>query len=189
MPLISRISRESVLSSLGAPIFWRLFPPSLTLDFDSDVSDDTKAFEKTRHIYAGPQPTKTKKGKSKSKSKAKGKDKDKLTDKNKNDKTDPAFVAGPKLVAYDLIRGRLWDLITHRGFVTFLHHDADGKLTWITPRGGAKLWTILRLKNPNADCTTREELTHVYDLLLNDLDDIPDKFEVITILLEPGQVL
>ena len=40
---------------------------------------------------------------------------------------------GPKTILYDLVRSMRWELLTHAGFLTYSHHDADGQATWITP--------------------------------------------------------
>ena len=96
---------------------------------------------------------------------------------------------GPKTVLYDLLRSMRWELLTHGGFLTYGHHDAEGQVTWNTARSGAKLWIIIQPKNTDDDPQTIEEFYTLLDKLLPDLDAIPDRFEVFTVLIEPGQVM
>lgn len=98
-------------------------------------------------------------------------------------------VFGPQVVAYDFVRSRLWDLVTHAGFLTYAHHDANGYHTWTTPQSGAKIWIIIRPKDSDTGVLTRAQLHTLYDKLINNLGRIPDEFEVCIILLEPGQVM
>ena len=39
---------------------------------------------------------------------------------------------GPKVILHDFLRVRGWHLLTHGGFVTWVHHDTHGQLTWVT---------------------------------------------------------
>ena len=96
---------------------------------------------------------------------------------------------GPKVILHDFLRARGWHLLTHGGFVTWVHHDTHGQLTWVTCRNGAKLWFIIRPKGGNTGCSTRDQLHRLYDKILPDLKMIPAEFEVCSVLLEPGQVL
>ena len=46
---------------------------------------------------------------------------------------------GPKVMLHDFFRAQGWHLLTHDGFVTWVHHDTHEQLTWITCHNGAKL--------------------------------------------------
>lgn len=97
---------------------------------------------------------------------------------------------GPRVVLYDVIRAKTWDLLTHGGFVTYIHHDADGQLTWTTCRSGAKIWFIIRPKaSEERKAKSMKALFSLYDKLLTDSNSVPDEFEVAVILLEPGKTL
>jgi len=96
---------------------------------------------------------------------------------------------GPKTVLYDLLRSLRWELLTHGGFLTCSHHDAEGQVTWNTTWSGAKLWIIIQPKNTDDDPQMIEEFYTLLDKLLPDLDAIPNRFEVFTVLIEPGQVM
>ena len=97
---------------------------------------------------------------------------------------------GPKVILCDVIRVNLWDLQMHAGFATYIHHDADGQMTWVTCHSGAKLWFII---HPNASeeqkQKTIEELFTLYNTLLPDSGEVLNDFKVPVVLLEPGQIL
>jgi hypothetical protein len=60
-------------------------------------------------------------------------------------------LVGPQLMHYDNWRSSGWDVITHRGFLTYPHHDAAGLLTFSYIRTGAKLWGYLVLDGVDDD--------------------------------------
>ena len=93
------------------------------------------------------------------------------------------------MVLYDLLRIMRWEIVTHRGFLTYGHHNAEGQVTWNTAWSGAKLWIIIQPKNTDDDPQTIEEFYTLLNTLLPDLNAIPDRFEVFTVLIEPGQVM
>ena len=100
------------------------------------------------------------------------------------------IMIGPKVILYDVIRAKSWDLLTHAGFATYIHHDADGQMTWVTCRSGAKLWFIIHPKaSEERKRKTIEELFTLYDTLLPDSGEVPNDFKVSVVLLEPGQIL
>lgn len=89
---------------------------------------------------------------------------------------------------YDFVRSKSWDLLTHGGFLTYAHHDADGQMTWTACRSGAKLWVSVNPKD-TSKYKTKESLFRLYDKLLTDDDIIPEEFNVSTILLEPDEIM
>ena len=46
---------------------------------------------------------------------------------------------GLKVILYDVIREKSWDLLTHASFAAYIHHDVDGQMTWGTCCSSAKL--------------------------------------------------
>ena len=42
----------------------------------------------------------------------------------------PHTCTGPRHLMYDFIWSRSWNLLTHGGFLTYAHHDANGQMTW-----------------------------------------------------------
>lgn len=51
-----------------------------------------------------------------------------------------------------------WGLLSHAGFTSYPHHDAEGTLTWIRMECGVKLWAIFYLKGGSSD---RIQLQHL----------------------------
>jgi hypothetical protein len=86
-------------------------------------------------------------------------------------------------LTYDFVRSKAWTLLTHGGFLTYAHHDADGQMTWTACSSGAKLWVTINPKDMSK-YKTKESLFRLYDKLLSDDDEIPEDFDVTTILLE-----
>lgn len=48
--------------------------------------------------------------------------------------------------AWDAVKSTEWDLFTHGGFLTYVHHDASGFCTYVFVRCGCKIWVVLRPK-------------------------------------------
>ena len=96
---------------------------------------------------------------------------------------------GPKTILYDLVRSMRWELLTHAGFLTYGHHNTDGQATWITPHSGAQIWIVILPKDTNDSPATIDEYYSILDKLLPDLEAIPDRFNVFTILVKHGQTL
>lgn len=92
---------------------------------------------------------------------------------------------GPKVILYNAVRSKTWDLLIHGGFVTYTHHDMDGQM-----HSGAKLWFVI-CPESSEECKKKsmKTLFVLYDKLLPDLGEIIDEFEVLVLLLELGQVL
>jgi len=53
---------------------------------------------------------------------------------------------GPQVILYDMWHGQGWDIATHGGFLTYVHHDVSGAVTFVTPRSGVKMWGIVKVK-------------------------------------------
>jgi hypothetical protein len=51
-----------------------------------------------------------------------------------------------------------WGLLSHAGYLTCPHHDAEGMLTWVRLEAGVKLWVIFRLKSGRTDHVHLQEL-------------------------------
>ena len=74
--------------------------------------------------------------------------------------------------------------------VTYVHHNPDGQLTWVTYHSSVKLWFIVHPKSLEGQKQkSLENLFCFYDKLLPDLLEIPDGIEICPGLLEPGDVL
>ena len=81
----------------------------------------------------------------------------------------------PEAATYDLHRYPSWKLLTHAGFLTLFHYDADGLPTWTSVLKGAKLWCYLKPK-PGQE-------------KVNPNDASPDTHWIYVLLLAPGSVL
>ena len=56
--------------------------------------------------------------------------------------------------------------------MTYIHHDADRQMTWVTCRSGAKLWFIVHLKTLEEHKQKLiNKLFMLYDTLLPDSED------------------
>jgi hypothetical protein len=53
---------------------------------------------------------------------------------------------GPFSISWDTWKSSIWDLFTHAGFFTYVHHDAAGFCTYAFVRTGCKIWGIHRPK-------------------------------------------
>jgi hypothetical protein len=98
---------------------------------------------------------------------------------------------GPQVILMDNWLTNMWNLLTHLGFLTFLHHDTDGFATWLFQRGddGAKIWAYLKIKNDKLP-TDRASLFKLFDQQLNrPKPDFSEDAVLGTILLEEGDVL
>ncbi|KAG1724834.1 hypothetical protein EDD22DRAFT_961751 [Suillus occidentalis] len=51
-----------------------------------------------------------------------------------------------------------WGLLSHAGFLTYPHHDAEGMLTWVRLEAGLKFWAIFRLRSGRTDRIHLQEL-------------------------------
>jgi hypothetical protein len=52
-------------------------------------------------------------------------------------------LVGPQTIRYDTGSMLRWSLLTHGGYVTYPHKDANGLCTWIFAQTGIKIWAIL----------------------------------------------
>ncbi|KAF8065969.1 hypothetical protein FPV67DRAFT_1670545 [Lyophyllum atratum] len=82
----------------------------------------------------------------------------------------PEILKGERLVG-DFHRARSWALLHHAGVLTFIHHDAEGLLTFIRILIGGKMWGIVRPKDYE-NATTCAELDGLQDELF-DIDTPP----------------
>jgi hypothetical protein len=96
---------------------------------------------------------------------------------------------GPQVILYDMWRGQGWDIITHGGFLTYPHHNVSGAVTFITPRSGAKMWGIIKVKEEHSP-DNWVDLFEEFDSILDE-NSTPSEERLVmgTILLEEGDML
>ena len=66
-----------------------------------------------------------------------------------------------KHVSLDFLASRVWVLLHHARFHTFVHHDASGLATWTAISSGSKFWVVTVLHGENL-IKTRSELYDSY---------------------------
>ena len=59
-----------------------------------------------------------------------------------------------------------WALLTHAGFVTYPHKDADGVCTWVYAHQGVKIWGILKPTCETTRCS-KEDLFQAHDKMIS----------------------
>lgn len=82
----------------------------------------------------------------------------------------------PEAATFDLLRYPSWKLLTHAGFLTLFHYDADGLSTWTSVVNGAKLWCYLKPKPGHEE---DEDPNHAG----------PHTHHLYVLLLTPGTIL
>lgn len=89
----------------------------------------------------------------------------------------------------DSIKLRRWALMASGGFVTHIHHDANGLSTWVSVTVGAKLWTFFRCvhQEPSRIFQARKKLATFGHS--DNPSCLQEDFELGTVLLTPGNVL
>jgi hypothetical protein len=98
-------------------------------------------------------------------------------------------ILGPKVILYDFWRAQGWDILTHGGFLTYVHHDASGFATWVFPRSGTKIWGFIRIKSEMSP-ETRQELFEMFDEILDESQNGTESTTVMgTVLIEEGDIL
>jgi hypothetical protein len=67
---------------------------------------------------------------------------------------------GPFSISWDTWKSNIWDLFTHAGFFTYVHHDGAGFCTYAFVRTGCKIWGIHRPRVTDKD-NTRARIFHI----------------------------
>ncbi|KAI6042282.1 hypothetical protein EDC04DRAFT_2601068 [Pisolithus marmoratus] len=81
-----------------------------------------------------------------------------------------------------------WDLLTHGGFLTYPHHDAEGLCTYIMVLSGTKIWGYFNMGTHYT--ATRKELFNAWDdILLFDQAMDSEKYPPGVVLLKKGNTL
>ncbi|KDQ49259.1 hypothetical protein JAAARDRAFT_51810 [Jaapia argillacea MUCL 33604] len=97
---------------------------------------------------------------------------------------------GPQTMNPDAVTLMQWDLLTHGGYLTNLHHDPAGTATWMAILYGLKFWNLLEVNTE--DAKEREAVQNAYfdasGAYMND-DDMELVNRSCTFALRPGDVL
>jgi hypothetical protein len=99
-------------------------------------------------------------------------------------------LVGPQAVRMDSFTMLRWDLVTHAGFPTFIHKDANGLCTWIFSHVGVKIWAILEPKY-STDHRTRTKQFALHKRMLDSptSSDWDQASTMYTTFLAPGDML
>jgi hypothetical protein len=98
-------------------------------------------------------------------------------------------ILGPKVILYDVWCAQGWDIMSHGGFLTYVHHNASGFATYIFPRSGSKIWGFVRVRS-DISPKMRQELFKKFDNILDeDWDSMGNTTVMGTVLLEEGDIL
>lgn len=98
---------------------------------------------------------------------------------------------GPQVIRFDQIRTQSWDLISHGGFLTWPHHDANGLCTFMQVQSGMKIWGMLDLKPPAAGETPggRSEVMEWHKAVVEENDAYLNATEGYNVFLEAGDFM
>jgi hypothetical protein len=81
-----------------------------------------------------------------------------------------------------------WNLVTHAGYMTCQHKDANGLCTWIYAHVGVKIWAIIRPKY-TAEHRTVRKVDNLHKSILDCGEDELDQHDVATVFLSAGELL
>jgi hypothetical protein len=147
----------------------------LTHQFCSRIADDSRAFELTMHDCFTTLPTRYPKNPSK-------------PYKEPTEKSQQHLV-GAQVIRLSTWKIMQWNLITHAGFVTEKHKDANGMCTWVYAHVGTKIWAIVRPKYTTKHSTWTKQRELHRNIMGANTEDLSEYGDVFTTFLEKGQIL
>lgn len=80
-----------------------------------------------------------------------------------------------------------WTLMTHAGFLTYHHKDANGLCTWLYAHVGMKVWAVLEPRYTDHH-SSRARIHQLHRNIMNSAA-IDEEADVFTAFLRPGQLL
>ena len=93
------------------------------------------------------------------------------------------------LLSWEFCRFSNWALATTGGFLTHVHHDANGAATWVSIGSGAKIWTLLTPRTQNEE----ELIRHLQTVAMYPTETHPaafhENFHFSSLVLRPGALL
>ncbi|KIM72795.1 hypothetical protein PILCRDRAFT_93306 [Piloderma croceum F 1598] len=97
---------------------------------------------------------------------------------------------GPFSISWDTWKASIWDLVTHAGFFTYVHHDGAGFCTYAFVRDGCKIWGIHRPKVTEKD-DTRHSIFDIKRKILrpHGWTSYIEYSDLYNVFLMPGDVL
>jgi hypothetical protein len=93
-------------------------------------------------------------------------------------------------VSVDNLKLSRWSLLTHPGFVTGAHKDANGLCTWIYAHQGVKIWGVLKPSHAS-ELLSKEELFKLHEAMLAPYGhpSWDSNSDMYTVCLAPGDLL
>jgi len=93
-------------------------------------------------------------------------------------------------ISWDNWRYSIWDLFTHGGFLTYVHHDGAGLCTYVFIRSGCKIWGVHRPKVTEKD-NTRHSIFSIMRKILrpHGWTSYMEHSDLYNVFLMPGDVL
>ncbi|EPQ51304.1 hypothetical protein GLOTRDRAFT_133175 [Gloeophyllum trabeum ATCC 11539] len=103
---------------------------------------------------------------------------------------EPETFSGPQSMHPDGWQLQMWDLFTHGGFFTRIHHDAAGAGTWMAIRVGGKMWNLVDVSQQGIRSRDRlvDRFYHATDLFTGTPSQ-PVPHKAITVCLQCGDIL
>ena len=96
---------------------------------------------------------------------------------------------GSTALSSELGRFSSWALATTGGFLTHIHHDANGAATWVSVGSGAKIWTLLTPRTQDE----QELIRHLQTVAMYPTEKHPgafqENFHFSSLVLRPGALL
>jgi len=116
--------------------------------------------------------------------KAKSNSAPKIPDREQN-------LVGPQVIRFDNVSMLRWTLMTHGGYATFNHKDANGMCTWMFAHTGVKIWAILEPKYLSPEHDTRRAQFNLHYKIMGAplLWEYEEASDMYTTFLAPGDML
>jgi hypothetical protein len=96
-------------------------------------------------------------------------------------------LVGPQAVRFDTFSLLRWSLMTHGGYVTYPHKDANGLCTWLYANVGVKVLAILEPRYSPEHATRRAQFKLNSDVMRHwEHNKVSDMY---TTFLAPGDML
>ena len=100
-------------------------------------------------------------------------------------------LVGPQALRYDHVSMIRWTLISHGGYSTYPHKDANGLCTWIFAHVGIKIWAILEPKylSPHHNKRAAQFKLHTQMMGAPFNWQYEEASDMYTVFLAPGDML
>jgi hypothetical protein len=97
-------------------------------------------------------------------------------------------LVGPQALRFDQVSMLRWTLISHAGYATYPHKDANGLCTWIFAHVGVKIWAVMEPKYLSPQHNKRAAQFTLHTRIMNSWQD-EQASDMYTVFLAPGDML